>query len=685
MDYSSSLTHRSAAGNLEVFNMRLIFSPGQFLLALVILPGLALSQERPITIEDVLALGSVDSPQVSPDGEWVAYTVRQRDMEEDESQTQIWVVSTSGGDPVPMTSADYSASNPRWSPDNKFLSFQASKGEDAKTQVWNLNRIGGEAIQATNIKQGISGYEWSPDGTRMLLVIQDPKPADLTEDKEDDDKPLPHVIDRMQFKQDYVGYLDRRRRHLYVYTPGDEEPTQLTSGDYDDSDPVWSPDGKSIAFVSDRSDDPDLHYGSDIWTVATDDPDHEITQVTSNPGRDYSPAWSPDSRSIAYVSSTGPDVGGSALTPTRHLAVTRVGRDERKVLTPNLDRNVSNPKYSADGKSIYFRLEDSGQNHFAAVDADGENLTRLLERQVSVDDFSVAGGHSVLLMGQADQPAELFTFDDGTLSQLTHVSAETLDGVARASVEKLRFESADGTPIEAFFVRPANFDDSKRYPTILWLHGGPASQFTFNYSPVAQLYAANGYVVIMPNPRGSTGYGQEFAMGTVARWGQKDFEDVMAAVDYGIELGMVDPDRMGVGGWSYGGILTNYVITQTTRFKAAMSGASLGLVTANYGHDHYQLMYELEFGLPWEEPERWVDLSPFSRVEAIATPTLWMGGALDWNVPIINSEQMYIAMKRLGRETQLIVYPDEHHGIRRPTFEKDRLERWLAWYDDHLK
>jgi dipeptidyl aminopeptidase/acylaminoacyl peptidase len=665
--------------------MRISFSPAPVLMALVILPVFSFAQDRPITIDDVLALKSVGNPQVSPDGDWVAYTVRHRDMEEDESRTQIWVVPTSGGDPVPMTSPDYSASNPRWSPDNKYLSFQASKGEDARTQVWNLNRIGGEAVQFTDVKQGVSGYEWSPDGARMLLVIQDPKPADLTEDKEDDDKPLPHVIDRMQFKEDYVGYLDRRRSHIYVYAPGDEAPAQLTSGDYDDSDPVWSPDGKLIAFVSDRSEDPDLHYGSDIWTVAVDDPDHEITQVTSNPGRDHSPAWSPDSRSIAYVSSTGPDVGGSALTPTRHLAVTRVGRDERKVLTPNLDRNVSNPKYSADGKSIYFRLEDSGQNHFAAVDADGENLTRLLERQVSVDDFSVAGGHSVLLMGQADQPAELFTFDDGTLSQLTHVSAETLDGVARASVEKLRFESADGTPIEAFFVRPANFDDSKRYPTILWLHGGPASQFTFNYSPVAQLYAANGYVVIMPNPRGSTGYGQEFAMGTVARWGQKDFEDVMAAVDYGIELGMVDPDRMGVGGWSYGGILTNYVITQTGRFKAAISGASLGLVTANYGHDHYQLMYELEFGLPWEEPERWTALSPFSKVEAITTPTLWMGGALDWNVPIINSEQMYIAMKRLGRETQLVVYPDEHHGIRRPTFEKDRLERWLAWYGDHLK
>jgi len=655
-------------------------------LILLLLPVFSLAQdrERPITIDDIMAMKSVGDPQVSPDGEWVAYTVRQRDLEEDESETQIWIVSSSGGEPIVMTAADTSASSPRWSPDNKYLSFKAAKGEKAKPQVWNLNRMGGEAIQVTNVKQGIDSYDWSPDGSRMLLRIRDPRPADLTEDDEDDEQPLPHVIDRMQFKQDYVGYLDRRRAHLYVYTPGDEEPVQLTTGDYDDSDPVWSPDGKSIAFVSDRSEEPDLHYGTDIWTVAVDG-EHTLQQVTSHPGRDYSPAWSPDSKSIAYVSSTGMDIGGSALTPTRRLAITEVGNDERQVLTPDLDRNVSDPAFSANGRNIIFRLEDSGQVHLASVRTNGSNLQRELERRVTVRDVATGGGRTVLLLAQADEPTELYTFDDGNLAKLTDVNGELLGEVARADVEKLRFESADGTPVEAFFVRPVGYDPAVRYPTILWLHGGPAAQFSYSYSEIAQLFAANGYAVVMPNPRGSTGYGEEFAQGTVAAWGEKDYQDVMAAIDHGIEIGLVDADRLGVGGWSYGGILTNYVITQTTRFKAASSGASLGLVTANYGHDHYQLMYELEFGLPWEEPERWIKLSPFSKVEAITTPTLWMGGALDWNVPIINSEQMYIAMKRLGRETQLVVYPDEHHGIRRPTFEKDRLERWMAWFGHYLK
>tara|TARA_B100000686_G_C16800948_1_gene985998 strand:+ start:2169 stop:4163 length:1995 start_codon:yes stop_codon:yes gene_type:complete len=649
------------------------------------LPTLIMANERPITIDDLLTVGSVGNPQVSPDGRWVAYTVSSRDFDEDKRRTQIWMVSTDGGEPIPMTSSDYSASSPRWSPDNKYLSFSASKGEGAKNQVWNLNRLGGEAEQVTSVKQGISGFEWSPDGSRLLLIIQDPKPADLTEDKDDDKKPLPHVIDRMQFKRDYVGYLDRRRMHIYTYTPGEKNPRQVTFGDYDDSDPVWSPDGKSVAFVSDRSEDPDLHWGTDIWIVNVDDPDSGITQVTTNEGRDDSPAWSPDGRSIAYRTATGFDVGGSALTPTRYLASTVVGRDERKILTPDLDRNIADPQYSANGKKIVFKLEDSGQVHFASVDKDGRSLVRNLEQQVNVRDFATGGGKTVLLLSRSDRPMEIYQFDDGTLDQLTHVSDKTLNGVARADVEKLQFESADGTPVEAFYYRPLDFDSAKRYPTILWLHGGPASQFTYGFSPTAQLFAANGYVVIMPNPRGSVGYGEAFAKGTVAKWGERDVEDVMAAVDYGIDLGLVDADRLGVGGWSYGGILTNFVITQTDRFKAAMSGASLGLTTANYGHDHYQLMYELEFGLPWEFPERWVKLSPFSKVQDITTSTLWMGGALDWNVPIINSEQMYIGMKRLGRDTQLVVYPNEHHGIRRPSFERDRLERWLVWFDDRLK
>jgi dipeptidyl aminopeptidase/acylaminoacyl peptidase len=640
---------------------------------------------EPVTIDDLMALKSVSRPQLSPDGKWVAYLVSARDMKKDKSSSQIYMVATSGGEPIPMTSIDTSASDPKWSPDGKYLSFKASKGEDAKTQVWTLNRMGGEAVQLTDVKHSIGDYDWSPDGTKLFLVLTDLKPADLTEDEDDDDKAAPYVIDRMQFKRDYRGYLDRRRTHLYAFALKSKTLAQLTFGDYDDSDPVWSPDGKSIAFVSDRSDDPDLNYGTDVFVVNIDGEEPTLTQVTSNPGRDFSPAFSPDSQSIAYVTSTGPDVGGSALTPTKYLAVTEIGADQRKILTPNLDRNVSNPKYSSSGRDIYFRLEDSGMNHLAKVRAKGGDVVREVSGEVSVRDFAMNGGKTVVAITDSKTPTELYAYDDEELTRLTAISDDALSTVARAEVEKIRFNSADGTPVEAFLVKPLGYEEGTRYPTILWLHGGPASQFNFGYNDTAQLFAANGYAVIMPNPRGSTGYGSDFAHGTVAAWGEKDFADVMAAIDYGIEIGVVDPQRTGVGGWSYGGILTNYVITQTQRFKAAMSGASLGLVTANYGHDQYQLMYELEFGLPWENPERWAELSPFNKVENITTPTLWMGGEVDWNVPINNSEQMYIAMKRLGQETQLVVYPDEHHGIRRPSFQKDRFERYVNWYDQYLK
>ena len=460
---------------------------------------------------------------------------------------------------------------------------------------------------------------------------------------------------------------------------------QVTFGDYDDSDPVWSPDGKYIAFVSDRSEEPDLYYGSNIWTVAVDDPQHALTRVSADTGTERTPVWSPDGKSVAYTSTVGPDLGGSALSPTRRLTLAAADGSSQTVLTPELDRNVSNLHFSEDGSRISFILEDEGKVHLASIGVDGRGFRRDIEGSVSVDDVAFGSGRTVALVGSSDAPAELYSLSDGHLTALTSVAGAGLVDVARPRVEKLAFNSKDGTNVEAFFVYPLDYREGQRYPTLLWLHGGPEAQFAHSYHAVAQLFAANGYAVIMPNPRGSSGYGEAFAKGTVAAWGGKDVEDVLAAVDHGIEIGLVDGDRLGVGGWSYGGILTNYVITQSTRFKAASSGASLGLVPANYGHDQYQLMYEFEFGLPWEERERWAALSPFWKIENITTPTQWMGGAVDWNVPIINSEQMYLGMKRLGRETQLVVYPDEHHGIRRPSFVRDRLERWLAWFDRYLK
>ncbi|MFU8860958.1 MAG: prolyl oligopeptidase family serine peptidase [Cyclonatronaceae bacterium] len=626
-------------------------------------------------------LKNVRNPQISPDGKWVAYTVSESDLDANKSETRIWMVPAEGGEPIPMTAKGYSAGNPRWSPDGKYLSFTASR-DGGKTQVWALNRLGGEAQQITDVKQGVNGYEWSPDGSRLLLMIRDEKPE--TEGEGNDKKPEPYVIDRLQFKRDYTGYLDRRRVHLYVYTPGDSAAVQITSGDYDQSSPVWSPDGKRIAFVSNRTDNPDGNSNNDIWIVDADNTDkgRDLIQVTTSPGSDRSPAWSPDGKLITYVTVTDTSVIWYA---TNHLAVIPAQGGTPRILTESLDRNVSNPRFSPDGQSIWFILEDAGESQLASVNPDGQNLTRVIAGDVSVSNFDMQGRMIVTQMGRFNMPDELFSGSGRQLSQLTRANAGLLERVQTGEMMEITFNSKDGTEISGFLVKPVGYEEGNRYPAILWIHGGPVAQFDHSFNFTAQLFAANGYVVLLINPRGSSGYGQAFSEVLFADWGNKDFEDVMAAVDYAIDEGYADPEQLGVGGWSYGGILTNYVITKSDRFKGAISGASEALYRSNYGHDHYQLTWELELGLPWETPEKWERISPFNDVANIVTPTLWIGGAEDWNVPILNSEQMYQAMKRLGRETLLVVYPGEHHGIRQPVFQKDRYERYLDWFGRYVK
>jgi dipeptidyl aminopeptidase/acylaminoacyl peptidase len=292
-------------------------------------------------------------------------------------------------------------------------------------------------------------------------------------------------------------------------------------------------------------------------------------------------------------------------------------------------------------------------------------------------------GRIAALLSEPHLPVEIFTIDAAAKEPPQRVTRthETLIGELRlGEVREVTVQSTDGTPIETFLTLPPDYEDGRRYPTILWIHGGPVGQYDWGFDFQSQLFAAHGYVVVRPNPRGSSGYGQDFCKAIFADWGNKDYDDVIAAVDHAVAAGLADPDRLGVGGWSYGGILTDNVIVKTTRFAAAISGAGEGLNISNYGHDHYQLEWEVELGLPWENRELWEKLSPFNQIEKVTTPTLFMGGAVDWNVPILGSEQMYQALKRLGRTTQLVVYPGEHHGINRPSFQSDRLERYLGWY-----
>jgi dipeptidyl aminopeptidase/acylaminoacyl peptidase len=647
---------------------------------------------RLITIDDYFQIRDVSQPEISPDGQSVAYTVRTKMLKEDKNETRIWMVSTRGGDAIPMTAEGVSSGHPRWSPDGKFLAFTSSRN-GGKSQVWLLNRLGGEAVRLTDVPQGVDDFEWSPDSTKLVLILRDPKPDDA-EGAKDGDKaaaakpktPPPYVIDRLQFKRDTVGYLDRRRTHLYVFDVAKKTATQITSGDYDDSQPAWSPDGKQLAFVSNRSQpDPDATNDSNIWVVAVDNADkgEHLKQVTTNPGPDSQPTWSPDGKSIAYVTQLDPHLFWYA---TPHLAVAPATGGQPKVLTMSLDRTVRRPHYSADGKFIYFGVEDDGSANLCRIPAAGGEITRPISGRLTVGAFNLGKDDEIVAqIGTLDRPDEIFVQKGGELTRLTRTNDALMSQLRQATVEYVHFKSKDGTAVAGYLYKPVDYDTAKKVPTLLQPHGGPVGQYAASFNHTFQLYAAHGYAVLLPNPRGSLGYGEKFCAAIYADWGNKDFQDDIAMVDYAVEQGIADPDKLGVGGWSYGGISTDFIIAQTTRFKGAISGAGVALLTSFYGHDHYQREYEIELGYPWEQQALWDKISPFYKVKNITTPTLFMGGEIDANVPILGGEQMYQALKALGRTTELVVYPGEYHGFTTPSHIKDRLERNLAWYAHYVK
>ena len=657
--------------------------------------------QRPITIDDHFQIREVEGPKLSPDAQWVAYTVKTPSLKEDNSEQRIWMVPFAGGEAVPLTAEGVSSGNPRWSPDGKYLAFLSAR-QEGKTQVWLLNRIGGEAQQLTETPQDVDTFEWSPDSKRLCLILRDPTTEELEaakkkdDDKEGEDKPAqkkknktqkPWVIDRLQFKVDEVGYLDRRRTHLYIFDLATKKLTQITSGDYDDSDPAWSPDGAQLAFTSNRTSDPDRNYNNDIWTVAAGNTDKgaHLTQLTTNPGDDHAPTWSPDGKWIAYVTQTEPKLFEYA---TKHLAVSPATGGEAKILTRSLDRNVDQIRFATDSKSLYFIADDDGTQNVCRIAITGGEVTRPIGGRVMVYSYSLAkSGEIAAQIDKMDRPSEVYALpaSGGAPKQITHTNDALISQLKLSPGEYVHFKSQDGTTVSGYLYKPLDYTPGKKVPTLLRPHGGPVWAWYAEFQPDIQLFAANGYAVLLPNPRGSSGYGQKYCQAIFADWGNKDYQDDLAFVDYAVEQGIADPDKLGVGGWSYGGISTDFIIGQTTRFKAAISGAGEALNTALYGHDQYQKDYETELGRPWENEALWDKLSPFYKVAKITTPTLFMGGNIDWNVPILGGEQMYQALKSLGRETELVVYPDEYHEFKTPSHMKDRLQRYLAWYAHYVK
>ncbi len=655
-------------------------------LAVCLVPATALA--RPVELDDLYNLRTVAEPRLSPDGKWVAYTVTTADRERDEDTSDLWMVSWNGRETVRLTSSPESEHRPRWSPDGRYLAFLSSRGQKDETdQIWLLDRRGGEARQITSQRGGVSDLAWSPEGRRLVFV------SEVSPEQNDDAKPKPIVVDRFHFKQDIIGYLGPERSHLFLLDVKSGDLVQLTEGDFNEVHPAWSPDGALIAFVTKRGEDPDRHENWDVYIMAPRR-GAAARQVTTNPGTDGDPhgdwgsgppRWSPDSERIAYLHGGAPEDLWYGLLEI--AVITAAGSRDEQQPARTLDRNTLNPQWSDDGKQLYFLLEDDQSVQLARVRLRDGRIERLTEAGRTVSDFHVGpDGKIALISSTPTSPAEVSALDGNALRSLSRHNEAWLRNVELASTEAIDFESNDGTSIHGLLVKPAGFRSGVRYPALLRIHGGPVGQYQQEFDFEWQWFAANGYVVIAPNPRGSSGRGYAFQRSLFGEWGHVDLPDVLAAVDHAVQAGIADPDRLGVGGWSYGGILTNYVIASDKRFKAAVSGSGMSNMLGGYGIDQYVRDWELELGLPWENTAQWLRLSyPFLHANRIKTPTLFLCGSLDFNVPLVASEQMYQALRRLGVPTQLVIYPDQYHSLDRVSFQYDKWKRYVEWYDRFIK